>query len=140
MPISRDAMTDDLTITSSGGKPVREIATRLLEYCVRNDWAGHDPYDALNSRVFRALPFLDFKWPRLVLTQGMKRSPINFRNLMLVPKTHNPKALALFVSASLQLERVGLIKDESRTVKRLTKLLLDARIPNQPYSCWGYSF
>jgi len=140
MFIGRITMTDDLTITSSGGKPVREIATRLLEYCVRNDWAGHDPYDALNSRVFRALPFLDFKWPRLVLTQGMKRSPINFRQLMLVPKTHNPKALALFVSASLQLERVGLINDESRTVKRLTRLLLDARIANQPYSCWGYSF
>jgi hypothetical protein len=140
MFIGRITMTDDLTITSSGGKPVREIATRLLEYCVRNDWAGHDPYDALNSRVFRALPFLDFKWPRLVLTQGMKRSPINLRHLMLVPKTHNPKALALFVSASLQLERVGLINDESGTVKRLTRLLLDARIANQPYSSWGYSF
>src|SRR5689334_254902 len=139
MPLGRNAMMHQ-TITVSGPKPVREIATTLLDYCVRNDWAGHDPYDALNSRVFRALPFLDFKWPRLILTQGMKRSPINFRHLLLVPKTHNPKALALFLSASLPLERVGLLKDGGATTKCLAGSLLNARIPNQPYSCWGYSF
>ena len=29
----------------------------LLAYCRANDWAGYDPYDALNSELFKALPF-----------------------------------------------------------------------------------
>ena len=31
----------------------------LLDWCRRRDWAGWDPYDALNSRLLKALPFLD---------------------------------------------------------------------------------
>src|SRR2546422_6021555 len=62
-----------------------ETATRkLLAYCWANDWAGHDPYDALNSRVFTAMPVLDSRLPRLVITQILKRSPINVRGLMLI--------------------------------------------------------
>src|ERR1039457_3441008 len=43
---------------------------KLLAYCDANGWAGFDPYDALNSRVFEALPFLNSRLPRLVLTQA----------------------------------------------------------------------
>ena len=49
---------------------------KLLAYCRANDWAGYDPFDALNSKVFTALPFLNSRLPRLVLTQVLKRSPI----------------------------------------------------------------
>src|SRR5262245_66612236 len=80
----------------------REIALKLLSYCRANDWAGYDPYDALNSRIFQALPFLNFKLARLALTQANKRSPINFRPLLLVPKSHNPKGLALFLVSLLK--------------------------------------
>src|ERR1035437_2281762 len=79
--------------------------SKLLAYCRTNGWAGHDPYDALNSRVFKALPFLNSRLPRLVLTQALKRSPIDVRRLLLVPKTQNPKALALFLSALLRLSK-----------------------------------
>ncbi len=37
---------------------VQAIILKLLAYCRANDWAGYDPYDALNSRLFGALPFL----------------------------------------------------------------------------------
>src|SRR6476620_5906529 len=50
-------------------------ACKLLDYCVRNDWAGYDPYDALNSRYFDVLPWLNRRLPRLVMTQLLKRSP-----------------------------------------------------------------
>jgi len=36
---------DDLTI-------IKDTALKLLAYCKANEWAGYDPYDALNSRVF----------------------------------------------------------------------------------------
>jgi hypothetical protein len=32
---------------------------KLLAYCQANEWAGYDPCDAVNSRVFTLLPFLN---------------------------------------------------------------------------------
>jgi len=40
---------------------VKDTTLKLLAYCQANDWAGYDPYDALNSEIFKALPVLDFK-------------------------------------------------------------------------------
>src|ERR1041384_7135071 len=82
---------------------------KLLASCQANDWSGYDPYDALNSRLFSILPLLNFRLPRLILTQALKRSPVNVRRLMLVPKTQNPKAIALFLSAFLKLSRIGAV-------------------------------
>src|ERR1700693_4747283 len=81
---------------------------KLLSCCRANAWAGYDPYDALNSRLFSVFPILNFRLPRLVLTQGLKRSPINVRRFLGVPKTQNPKALALFLSAFLKLSETDL--------------------------------
>jgi hypothetical protein len=111
----------------------------VLQYCQASNWGGNDPYDALNSRVVRALPFLDTKWVRLALTQAMKRSPINFRPLLLVPKTQNPKGLALFLSAVVKLTRSGLIQDGVEA-SDLATLLLRARSERNRHLCWGYSF
>ena len=118
---------------------LRAPALRLLNYCRSNDWAGYDPYDALNSRIFQALPILDFRLMRLVLTQASKRSPINFRPLLLVPKTHNPKGLALFLSSLLKLSRAGVLDREIDLVKMADRLLA-LRSENTSYSCWGYNF
>ena len=81
---------------------VGAVTAKLLAYCEHNGWAGYDPYDALNSRLFTALPFLNSRLPRLCLTQALKRSPINLRPLALIPKTQNPKAMALFLAALVQ--------------------------------------
>src|SRR3989442_5434622 len=81
---------------------------KLLAYCQANDWAGYDPYDAVNSQVFATLPFLNARLPRLVLTQALKRSPINIRRLLRIAKTQNPKAIALFLTAFLNLSRMGM--------------------------------
>jgi hypothetical protein len=112
---------------------------QLLEYCRANDWAGHDPYDALNSRIFTALPFFDSKWPRLVATQALKRSPIDLRRLMLIPRTHNPKALALFLSCALRLRHVSGFSVEGLAESMIERIAA-LRAKNTPYWCWGYSF
>ena len=46
-----------------------DITKKLFEYCRSNNWAGFDPYDALNSELFKRLPFLDFWLSRLAMTQ-----------------------------------------------------------------------
>lgn len=118
---------------------LKETILRLLEYCRANDWAGYDPYDALNSRVVRALPFLDFKWARLAITQGVKRCPINLRPLLLVPKEPNPKGTALFLSALVKLAAADLIEEDG-LIPEMASRLMASRSPSKRYSCWGYNF
>jgi hypothetical protein len=136
----------------------KNITHRLLEYCRTNNWAGYDPYDALNSELFKSLPFLNFWLPRLAMTQILKRSPINFRPLLMIPKTQNPKALGLFLMAFARLEKAGLLADKS-LIPLMVQNIIDLRSVSQPstvnrqpetvncepatvnrYYCWGYSF
>ncbi|MGA6987590.1 MAG: hypothetical protein WBZ01_16160, partial [Terriglobales bacterium] len=112
---------------------------KLVAYCRMNDWAGDDPYDALNSPLFRTLPFLDHRLPRLVLTQALKRSPVNFRRLLHIPKTQNPKAIALFLSAFVTLERID-AASQKNDIEKMIERLCDLRSPRTDYWCWGYSF
>jgi hypothetical protein len=112
---------------------------KLLDYCQASDWAGHDPYDALNSRVIKALPFLNFRIPRIVLTQALKRSPIDVRRLLLIPKTQNPKPIAVILSALLKLSTINLI-DAEDLIQLMINRLVTLRSPDVPYWCWGYSF
>ena len=71
---------------------------KLKSYCEAEHYKGWDPYDGLNSKVFRALPYFKNSplW-RLVVIQGFKRSPINLRRLLLVPKDYNAKGIGLFL-------------------------------------------
>lgn len=133
-PIQSTAMNDpgDLMI-------IKNITLDLPAYCRVNKWAGYDPYDALNSRVFKALPFLNFKLARLALTQGVKRCPINLRPLLLVPKTPNPKGIALFLSSLTKLLKIGLV-DRDNDIGTMADMLLALRSPDERYSCWGYNF
>lgn len=112
---------------------------RLVAYCQANDWAGYDPFDAVNSRLFAALPFLNTRLPRLVLTQALKRSPVNLRRFLGIPKTQNPKAIALFLSAFLKLSKAGVAKT-GELVELMIRRLIALRSQGVPYWCWGYSF
>jgi len=118
---------------------VESVLLELLAYCRENNWAGYDPYDALNSKVFDVLPILNSKLPRLVFTQALKRSPINIRGLLGVPKTQNAKAIALFLSALLRLQKTQPSDRESLIQAMITRLA-EMRSPGVPYWCWGYSF
>jgi hypothetical protein len=121
------------------GALAKNATLRLLDYCRAHNWAGYDPYDALNSRVFRALPFLDFRLARLVLTQGVKRCPVNLRPFLLVPRLPNPKGIALFLSALIKLKRSEVFEVDA-VIPPMAEKLLSLRSPKQPRACWGYSF
>jgi hypothetical protein len=112
---------------------------KLLEYCRAEAWAGYDPYDALNSGIFTKVPLLDARVPRIALTQALKRSPVNIRRLALIPKTQNPKAIALFLSSLLRLSTEDL-GDREQLIEYMIARLIDQRSKNIAYDCWGYSF
>ncbi len=118
---------------------LRTATGRLLRYCREGDFAGYDPYDAMSSRLFAALPFLHFKLARQILTQANKRSPINLRPLLLIPKSHNAKGLALFVSSLEKLSRLGMFP-ANEIDERLIEKLMALRSPGVNHWCWGYNF
>lgn len=120
-----------------GEERLQQVASQLLEYCRNSDWAGYDPYDALNSEVFKRLAILNSRWPRIVLTQLLKRSPVNLRRILHIPKTQNPKALGLFLRAAIKLEW-GINRD--KVINELLDRIIAARSPDSRYWCWGYSF
>jgi hypothetical protein len=133
------AATPALQASGPVGQQARAACAKLLQYCRVNDWAGHDPYDALNSRIFTALPFLNSRWPRLIATQALKRSPVDLRRLMLIPRTQNPKAMALFLASALRLRGIEGI-DVGGLPEAMIERLCALRSPGTPYWCWGYSF
>ena len=120
-------------------RDIQSITMKLLDYCQGNDWAGYEPYDALNSSIVKALPLLDSKLPRLVLTQFLKRSPINIRRLLRVPRTQNPKAIGLFLSAFVNLSRAGVATEEDY-IQQMVERLIALRSRGIDYWCWGYNF
>lgn len=121
---------------------------KLKSYCETENYKGWDPYDGMNSKVFQALPFKHWDLARLAWIQGFKRSPINFRKLLLVPKEHNAKGIALFLLGYCKLYKLALsgcgdfgTKEELlQKVKDITNLLLSLRSEGYSGSCWGYNF
>ncbi len=114
-------------------------ARKLFDHCYGNNWAGHDPYDALNSRIVEAIPAFKSGIAALIFTQLLKRSPVNLRKLLRVPKTQNPKGIALFISALLRAPGVSTVSSEA-VLDALVDRLVALRSPGKSYWCWGYSF
>ena len=125
--------------TASMNDELRLTTQKLLDYCSNNDWAGYEPYDALNSPLFDKFPVLDRRFPRLLATQFLKRSPLNVRPLLRIPPTQNPKALGLFLSSMVRLQRAGIVSDTAST-DHVFRRLVALRSPGEPQWCWGYNF
>ena len=112
----------------------------LFEYCENQGWQGYDPYDALNSSLFEATPLSHSKITRLALTQFCKRSPINFRKILLVKKDFNPKGLGLFLSAMSRLYSLLLIERYREVSYSIIDLLKGCSSKGYSGYCWGYNF
>jgi len=120
----------------------------LKNYCDSQKYKGWDPYDGLNSKIFKATPLKHWDLARWAWIQAFKISPINFRRLMLIPKEHNSKGIALFLSGYCKLYKTavngndyfGNKEELLKKIKELTSLLLNLRSKGFSGSCWGYNF
>ena len=130
-------MTTNTTVAQ-----VVQAVQQLRLRATRDNFRGDDPFDGLNSLLFRGLPFLKNTLFGLIWTQLFKRSPINFRRIAGVPKKRNPKGVGLFI--------MGLILEYQRSNERA---LLDQAIELGDWlitqqcdpsvwqaPCWGYHF
>jgi len=123
-------------------KTIEAATYRLRKYIESHHYRGYDPYDALKSPLFK-LPLLNKnKLMRFGAQQLVKRSPLNLRTLLFVPKGLNPVTLGLCIQAYAHLINVNpqekdiLNQNISRLIDELEKL-----IPKGFHgACWGYDF
>ena len=113
---------------------------RLWKWCRAQGLAGYDPYDGLNSRLFRATPFNNSRVARLAWTQLHKRSPINFRSLVGIPRERNAKAIALFALAALADFRRNPTRENEIEARELLDDLIWMSLKGFKGACWGYNF
>ena len=133
-------MYTDLT----GNSPqhmLRETTLKLLAYCWENDWAGFDPYDALNSRVLAYYSIQQKQIMADCIRSGYETAAgyepaATFRD----NGRADPKALALFLMAFLKLEKLGRTCREAVYSPTWLERLMALRSPGVSFWCWGYSF
>jgi hypothetical protein len=114
---------------------------RLAAWCRERDYAGYDPFDGLNSRLFQATPLKNSRVARLAWTQFFKRSPINLRGLARVLPEKNAKGTALFALAALARFRMTRTKENEREARALLDNLQAAQLVlASGAACWGYNF
>jgi hypothetical protein len=124
----------------------------IKDYCEAEQFKGWDPYDGLNSKVFKAIPFVGRSAiARLVWIQLFKRNPLNLRRLALIEKDYNAKGIGLILSAYCNMfeavkrnsklsERLGSLADIQAKIEDLAKLLIGLRSKGFSGSAWGYNF
>lgn len=121
---------------------LRAAADGVLAYARRYDFAGHDPFDGLNSRLFGRLPISRIPLARLAWLQLHKRLPVNLRSLVGVPRVRNAKGVALFVLGLIEDERLSPSEVRREEIRRLADWLCDESVAGDrwPGKAWGYPF
>jgi hypothetical protein len=119
----------------------------LFAYCEAENFAGYDPFDGLNSRIFQASPLKYFRVARLAWLQMVKRSAKNLRPALKIEKGVNAKGIALFALAELARFRAAGEPVHAANARSLLAKLLDLKISIQdPKSeiqnrtAFGYNF
>jgi len=113
--------------------------TRLEHFVQRHDYAGYDPYDALNSPVLCAASG-GTKWGRIACTQLLKRCPVNVRPFLGIRPGHNPKALGLFLEGYARLHRREPCDEFADSAAYLIRRLAELSTPTRSGHGWGYNF
>lgn len=115
----KNSMTENPNTASERAARYEEVYKRVFDIARDENFAGYDPFDGLESRIFKAIPILNhFALIRMAWLQSIKRLPINLRRMLGVPRGINPKGVALFALAE-----AARIRDDLRGTDNLSYLL-----------------
>ena len=112
---------------------------RLDRWIESENFQGWDPHDALNSPIIRALVG-ENRLLKLIALQGVRRSPINLRQVLRVPKSHNPKAMGLFLTTYAHKYCAQGKAEHLHLAKLFAEWLAERSTPGFAGPCWGYNF
>lgn len=119
---------------------IRAYFQTHVNYIRKENYTGYYPYDGLNSSILKHTPLSKISIIRLCWIQFFKRSPLNIRNIFLVPRSFNSKAGALFLLGNMKMFK--LTKDEryKEDCLKLYDMLRKVVIPRKRGVAWGYNF
>lgn len=118
---------------------VDDALERLEQYLERVGYCGYDCYDALRSPLLKAMT-RPSRWLRIAAIQLLKKSPINLRPLLFLPKGFNPKGLGLFLSGACRMYRLTGAQKYLKNIDFFDTLLLQFASKGYSGMCWGYNF
>jgi hypothetical protein len=113
--------------------------SRLDAWIEKEDFAGWDPYDALNSPLLRVMTFGSRRLGQLYV-QLLKHSPVNLRPLLGVAKGDNPKGMGLFLQSYLRKHQMTADEANRKRVCFFANWLQEHISPGFSGACWGYNF
>ena len=119
-------------------REVQNCIGEMLSYIESEDYAGYDPYDALNSPLIRGIGAYN-KWIRVGATHLIKRCPLNLRPLFGIRKGHNPKGVGLFLWGYSKLYGITEDRRYLETVDYILNLLEQIQSAGYSGKCWGYN-
>lgn len=114
---------------------------KLKKFCETESFKGYDPYDGLNSKLFKSIPFISKnRIARLVWIQFFKRFPFNLRPFVGIKKEYNSKGLGLFLSGYCNLYKLEPKQEHLDKINFLATELIKLKNINYSGNCWGYNF
>jgi hypothetical protein len=118
--------------------PVAAAVAQIRRWGEERDWRGFDPYDALNSPAAPVLT-LGTRPGRRLMTQVVKRSPLNLRPLLGIEPEWNAKAIGLVASGYARFSAGG---DETaaKQAGRWLDWLAANHSGDASGRAWGYHF
>lgn len=119
---------------------IEKSFNKLKDYCETEGFKGWDPYDGLNSKVFKALQLDKVQFFRLAWIQFFKRNPVNLRTITIVPKEYNAKGLGLFLTGYCNLYAVDPKEEYLKQISFLANTLIELKTSGFSGACWGYNF
>ena len=118
----------------------KDIYTALMTRFRADGFAGWDPFDGLESKVFQATPLRRLAAGRVAWLQMVKRSPWNLRPVLGVPKGLNSKGIALFALAEIGRFRATGGSDHKAKAAELLGLLRTLALTTPNGMAFGYNF
>lgn len=111
----------------------------MLAYIESADYAGYDPYDAMNGSLLgRACS--SSKAMRIAATQLLRRCPVNLRPVLGIHPGHNAKAIGLFLWGYSRLYALERDRRYLERINYLIDLLRRLRSAGCSGHGWGYNF
>jgi len=116
---------------------VRAAIRDLERWGAERRWLGPDPYEGMNAR--RAPLIRRTRLGRRVLVQLVKRSPLDVRDALAVPREHNAAGVATLTSAYARDQSLP-EPQRRRKLSEMLEILERLRLKTFERPCWGYHF
>ncbi len=118
---------------------IEQILTKLLHRVRMQDYRGYNKHDGLLSPILGTL-FGNSRIGRLIAIQSVMRMPVNVRPLLGIPRTRNPKGIALFARSLLRTARIFSDPSWEEAARELLDWLLVHSSNDYEGTSWGYQY